>query len=118
MLIIIGTVLGFLSGLGIGGGSLLLIWLTAVLRTDPWIAKTVNLMFFLPTSLIACILRSKNHRLDLKMTLPGVVGGCFASLLGYWLSTMLDTWLLKKLFGMILILTGLKELFYRPRNAR
>ena len=31
--VIIGTVLGFLSGLGIGGGSLLILWLTAVLHT-------------------------------------------------------------------------------------
>ena len=29
VIIIVGTVLGFLSGLGIGGGSLLIIWLTA-----------------------------------------------------------------------------------------
>ncbi len=118
MFIVIGTALGFLSGLGIGGGSLLLIWLTAVLHTDPVIARTVNLMFFVPSALIACIIRIKNRRLDLKTPIPGIISGSIFALIGYWISTMLETVLLKKLFGLVLVFTGLKELFYRPRNAR
>ena len=118
MLIIIGTALGFLSGLGIGGGSLLLIWLTAVLHTDPIVARTVNLMFFIPSALVACIIRRKNRQLDLKTPIPAIVSGCILALIGFWVSTRLETALLKKLFGIILMFTGLKEIFYRPRNAR
>ena len=46
--VILGGVLGFLTGLGTGGGSLLLLWLTLVLGMDPQTARTVNLMFFIP----------------------------------------------------------------------
>ena len=33
--VLVGTVLGFLSALGIGGGSLLILWLTLVLGWEP-----------------------------------------------------------------------------------
>ena len=116
--IAVGMLLGFLSGLGIGGGSLLLIWLTAVLNMDPYIARNINLMFFLPSALVACAIRKKNRQLDLKAAMPGILGGCVFAFFGYLLSTRLETGMLRKLFGLILIFTGLKEICYRPRNAR
>ena len=116
--IAVGTALGFLSGLGIGGGSLLLIWLTTILNTDPYIARSINLMFFLPSALVACAIRKKNRQLDLKTAIPGILSGCIFASLGYWLSTRMETAMLRKLFGLILIVTGLKEICYRPRNAR
>ena len=118
VIIIVGTVLGFLSGLGIGGGSLLIIWLTTVLHKDPMISRSINLMFFLPGALIACWVRSRKGRLDVKTALPGMLTGCVFALVGWWISTKLDTQVLKKLFGTILLFTGTKELLYRPRNAR
>lgn len=118
IIIIAGTLLGFLSGLGIGGGSLLIIWLTAVLHKDPNLARSINLMFFIPSAVIACIIRSKNNQLGWKTALPGILSGCMFALVGWWVSTKLDTNMLKKLFGAILLFTGVKELLYRPRNAR
>ena len=50
---------GFLSGLGVGGGSLLMLWLTTVIHMDYAVAKTVNLLFFLPTALIATLFHKK-----------------------------------------------------------
>ena len=55
--LLIGSVLGFLAGLGIGGGSLLILWLTVVLGTDPQTARSINLLFFLPAAIIACCFR-------------------------------------------------------------
>lgn len=118
VMITIGTLLGFLSGLGIGGGSLLIIWLSTVLDKDPFIARSINLMFFIPSAIIACILRRKKEQLNLNTALPGILSGCVFALLGYWISTKLDVELLKKLFGAILLFVGAKELLYRPRNAR
>jgi len=115
---IVGTILGFLSGLGIGGGSLLIVWLTAVLSLDPLTARSINLMFFIPSALIACIIRAKDGHLDLKTALSGILSGCIFALIGYRISTKLETALLKKLFGGILLLAGIKEVFYRERNAR
>ena len=59
-----GSVLGFLSGLGVGGGSLLMLWLTLVVGTDPAQARLMNLMFFLPCALGASIFRFRKAKPD------------------------------------------------------
>ena len=118
VMILVGTVLGFLSGMGVGGGSLLMLWLTAVVNMEPNAARLINLLFFLPSAVIACIFRWRQGSLRLKKILPAVFAGCAAAALFSRLSLLLDVGILKKLFGGLLLLTGLRELFYRPRKAR
>lgn len=117
VVLIVGTVLGFLTGLGIGGGSLLILWLTIVLGADPVAARGINLLFFLPSAIIACIYRWKQGLIPWKKILPAILAGCFAAALFSWLSGFWDIELLKKLFGGLLILTGLRELFYKAKNS-
>ena len=116
--VIMGILLGFLSGLGVGGGSLLILWLTLVLNMEHSEARIINLLFFIPAAIVACFFRWKQGNLDFKKVLPAIItgvisAGCFA-----WLSQHMDVALLKKLFGGLLLFTGLRELFYRPRKAR
>ena len=118
VIILVGTLLGFLSGLGIGGGSLLIIWLSVILGMDHNSARSINLLFFLPSALIACLFRWKQGAIRWKKILPAMVSGCIAAALFSWLGGMFQIELLKKLFGGLLILTGLRELFYRPREFR
>lgn len=117
-MLIVGTFLGFLSGLGIGGGSLLILWLTLVAGTDPATARIINLLFFLPSAVITCILRMRQGKLRVKPLLPAIIAGCIAAALFSWISAGMNVDLLKKLFGAILITAGIRELFYRPRKAR
>ena len=114
--IIVGTLLGFLSGLGIGGGSLLIIWLTVVLGTDPLAARSMNLLFFIPSALIVCALRVKQRQLRIKPFLPAILTGCTAAGIFSWISTTVDVQIVKKLFGVVLIAAGLRELFYREKE--
>ena len=116
--LIVGTVLGFLSGLGIGGGSLLILWLTMVLQVDALTARSINLLFFLPSALVACGLRIKQRTLQIRPLLPTIVAGCASAGLFSWVSTILEVEILKKLFGLVLLAAGARELFYRDRNAR
>lgn len=118
VILIVGTLLGFLSGLGIGGGSLLIIWLSVILGMDHNSARSINLLFFLPSALIACIFRWKQGAIRWKKILPAMVSGCIAAALFSRLGGMFQIEFLKKLFGGLLILTGLRELFYRPREFR
>lgn len=115
--LIIGTVLGFLSGLGIGGGSLLILWLTVILGTDPQIARSINLLFFIPSAVIACFIRIKNKTLHIRPLLPAMVAGCAAAAAFSWISTVVDVEILKKLFGAVLIAAGLRELFYKGKGS-
>ncbi len=116
--LMIGTLLGFLSGLGIGGGSLLVLWMTVVLQIDPQIARSINLLFFIPTAIISCLIRLKRHELNLREPLPAMIAGCISAAVFSGISTIINVKLLKKLFGILLIAAGLREVFYRDRKAR
>lgn len=118
VLVAVGTVLGFLAGLGIGGGSLLILWLTAILGTDPQTARLINLLFFLPAALIACLFRRKQGQLNLKKVLPAILAGSTAAALFSFLGMLLEVSLLKKLFGGLLLLTGLRELLYKSKGQQ
>lgn len=118
VMLIVGTVLGFLAGLGIGGGSLLILWLTMVLGMDQPTARGINLMFFLPAAVIAAIFRWKQGGIRFKKILPAIVSGCIAAAAFSWLGSGWDLELLKKLFGGLLILTGVRELLYKKSRAR
>lgn len=116
--ILMGTLLGFLSGLGTGGGSLLILWLTIGCGMEQSDARTINLLFFIPSAVIACLFRWKEGKLNFRKVLPAIVAGCCAAAACSWLSTVMDTDLLKKAFGILLLITGLRELLYRPRKAK
>ena len=114
----VGIVLGFLSGLGIGGGSLLILWLTLVLGFNQPAARGINLLFFLPASAICCVFRLRQGKLKLRECLPAIVSGCIAAVLGSLAAASMNTELLRKPFGILLLATGLRELLYRPHRRR
>ena len=116
--VVAGILFGFLAGLGVGGGSLLMLWLTMVLQIEYTTARTVNLLFFLPTALIGCWIRQRQGALDLKKILPAVIFGTLSAALCTIGAQSFDINILKKLFGILLLFTGMRELFYRPRKAR
>ena len=62
--------------------------------------------------------RQGKSNLPLKKIWPGILWGCAAAGIFSFVSTRIETELLKKLFGVLLLLTGLRELFYRPRKPR
>lgn len=116
--IIVGILLGYLAGLGVGGGSLLILWLTLVLDMDPSAARAINLMFFIAAAGAVSIFRWKQGTLKLSAILPGIIAGCCAAGVFSLLAGKIDTHWLKKLFGILLITTGIKELLYRPRKFK
>lgn len=116
--IIVGAVLGFLSGLGVGGGSLLILWLTLIANVPQETARSINLMFFLPTAVISSLFRWKKGSLQLKNILPAILGGIVAALLFTWLSRHISSDALRMPFGVLLLVTGIRELLYRPRKPK
>ena len=111
-----GSLLGFLSGIGVGGGTLLILWLTLVLNIESAVSREVNFLFFLPAAAVSCFFRWKQGVLNWKQILPGAVAGCAAPVAGTLLSTVVDTVFLKKGFGILLLVTGIRELIYKPKK--
>lgn len=116
--VIVGIVLGVLTGLGTGGGSLLILWLTMVVHTPTPQARIINLLFFLPCATIATVLRIRRRAVPLRKLLLPTLAGCASALLFSLLSKKMDTSQLETLFGVLLIYTGIRELFYRARKPK
>ena len=116
VVIAVSTALGFLAGIGVGGGSLLILWLTLVLGMPHPQARILNLLFFLPCAVVSSVFRWKQGKLDIKKVLPAIISGCVAAAGFSLLGQKLDMTLLKKLFGGLLLITGIRELLYKPKK--
>ena len=101
---------GFLSGLGIGGGSLLMVYLTAVAALPQHTAQGINLLYFIPAACCALIFHSKNHFVRWKQTKWAIAGGVGMAIAGALIASRVSPELLRKLFGVFLLFTGLSEL--------
>lgn len=116
--IVVGAVLGFLTGLGTGGGSLLLLWLTLVLGMEPQTARTVNLMFFIPAAVTASLFRLFKGRLPFRKIILPALAGCVSAAVFAIAGRYMDTEHVKTAFGLLLIFTGIRELLYQPQRLR
>ncbi len=110
-----GAALGFLAGLGIGGGSLLMLWLTLVIGLSVETARCINLMFFIPAALCASFSRLRQGSLPLRKLPWPVLAGCLLAGTLTLLRSSIDTEIIQKIFGILLLLTGIRELFYKDK---
>lgn len=116
--VFIGILLGYLAGLGVGGGSLLIMWLTLVMDTDVRPAQIINLLFFLTAAGCATFLRVKKGTLQIRAIIPGILSGCLFAVIFSFIGKAVSQSLLQKLFGIVLLFTGVREIFYRTRKAK
>lgn len=106
-----GLVCGMFSGLGIGGGTLLMVWMTAVMDMEQRMAQGINLLYFLPTAACALVFHIKNRLIRWRVVIPAAITGCLTAAGAAFLATAIDATLLRKLFGGFLLLVGLNEIF-------
>ena len=99
-----------LSAWGVGGGTLLLLVMTLFLEVEQRTAQGINLLFFLPTACSALFCHHKNgflHTPTLKVAIPfGIIG----AIAGAWLANGVDVELLRKPFGVYLLVAGVSLL--------
>lgn len=107
-----------LSAWGVGGGTLLLLVMTLFLDVDQRTAQGINLLFFLPTAASALVCHARGGYLDkptLKSAVPLAVA---AALAGAWIATNLDVAVLRKPFGVYLLLSGVSLLWPQRRKEQ
>lgn len=95
-----------------------MVWMTAVMGIAQQTAQGINLMYFLPTAGCALFFHGKNRLIDLKTVIPAAIAGSVTAAGGALLASVMDTGMLRKLFGGFLLAVGLRELFYRDRKPR
>ncbi len=105
-----------ISAWGVGGGTLLLLVMTLFLGVDQRTAQGINLLFFLPTAVSALACHAKGGYLDkptLKAAVPIAVA---AALAGAWISNAVDVEILRKPFGVYLLLSGAGLIWPKKKN--
>lgn len=106
-----GTAAGVLSGFGVGGGTLLLLYLTTFAGVEQHLAQGINLLYFLPTAGAALPAHFKNGYVEKAALAPAILAGLAGTALAAWAATSMDTDLLRRCFGAFLLVIGLRELF-------
>lgn len=109
--IVIGIVSGIISAIGMGGGTILIVLLVYALNIDQHVAQATNLIFFIPTAIIAIIINRKQNLLDLKTGL--IVGGTgiVGAVIGAIISKKINDNMLRKIFGIFLAIIVIYEIF-------
>ena len=113
---LVGFCAGIISGMGIGGGTILipaLLFLTDITQQQ---AQGVNLIYFIPTAITALITHQKKGSLDWKTAKPLAAMGLVGAAAGAFLAVSLESELLRKIFGGFLFLMGLSEIFKKKKD--
>lgn len=106
------------GALGLGGGGVLVLYLTLGMHVPQLRAQGINLLFFLPCALVSILMNWKKKLIHWKSVIPMALGGLAGVGLGTWLAGMIKGEWLGKLFGGFLLIVGLIELFGKPKKKR
>jgi len=113
-----GLITGVLSGFGVGGGTLLLIYMTTFAGVPQTLAQGINLLYFLPTAVMALPAHVKNGFIEKTVLLPAILSGLAGTVLTAWIATGLDVGQLHRYFGYFLIYVGISELLRSPEKQQ
>ena len=109
--ILIGIVSGIVSGTGMGGGTILIFLLSFILEIEQHTAQATNLIFFIPTSIVAIMVKLKNKNIDIKQAIIISIFGVLGAVIGANIAIYMDVKMLKKGFGIFLIFVTINEIY-------
>lgn len=109
--VLIGIISGIVSGTGMGGGTILIFLLSFILGIEQHTAQATNLIFFIPTSIVAIIVNLKNKNIDTKQAIIISIFGVLGAIIGANIAIYMDVKMLKKGFGIFLIFVTINEIY-------
>lgn len=109
--IVIGIISGIFSGIGMGGGTILIFALSFFDSLNQHVAQAVNLIFFIPTSIAAILINIKNKKIDFKLAFVVSICGIIGAIIGANIAINMEVDNLKKYFGIFLTLVACHEIY-------
>ena len=103
---LISLIISTLSGMGVGGGGLLVIYLTLIQNVEQLISQGANLCFFVATAIASTIYNSFKKKIYWKTTFVLSTVGIIFSIFGVWIAGKINPYFLRKIFGIMLIISG------------
>lgn len=108
---IVSLAVSVLSGMGVGGGGLLVIYLTLFLGKEQFLSQGINLLFFLAASVSSLFIHLRQRKID-RRTVFAVAGiGSVGVILGSLLAGYLPGDVLRKIFAGFMVAAGTLQLF-------
>lgn len=118
VLTLIGLFSGIISGMGIGGGAVLVPALSFFTDLSQQECQSINLLVFIPASITALVVHQKRGNIARQKTAPLILFGIVGAVAGSFLALYLDPDILRKIFAVFLFFAGLAELFVKPKQSR
>ncbi len=113
-----GLLSGIIGSMGMGGGAVLIIYLSLFEETKQLTAQGINLLFFIPIAISAVFIYALKKEIKWKLTLKISAFGLIGTAVGWYLAGFLGGDITAKIFGGFLIILGLKEMFWIKKNNR
>ena len=108
--VIVSFLASALAGTGVGGGGLLVIYLTLARGMGQLAAQGINLSFFISGATAAVPVHIKKRNIDFLAVIFIGAFGIVGAFLGLALAQSISPSLLRKFFGIFLVFCGLKSL--------
>ncbi len=108
---------GIIASMGMGGGTVLLIYLAVFAGVEQLAAQGINLIFFIPIGLLSVIIYTVKKKIKFKKTLPMTAAGIFGSFLGLFITRILPRVWLCRFSAIFLITLGVMEIFSKDKKA-
>lgn len=108
---------GIIGGMGLGGGAVLIIYLSVFKNVEQLKAQGINLLFFIPIAITAVIIYAFKKQIKWRVTIPLAIGGMLGAVGGFFLTDLVGGNFTAKLFGGFLIFLGIKELFFKNKSG-
>ncbi|MBQ1186943.1 MAG: sulfite exporter TauE/SafE family protein [Clostridia bacterium] len=118
--IIAGFFSGAVGAMGLGGGAVLLIYLALFKDTNQLKAQGINLMFFIPVAVISVIIYAVKKQIKWKIVLPLAVSGLIGAGIGVYISGIIGSKIIAKIFGALLCVLGVWQIisaFKKQQNS-
>lgn len=115
LIFIVSIFSGIISGMGIGGGTILIPALIILFNTSQHVAQSVNLLSFIPIATVALIAHIRSKNIEIKLALKLIVPGIIGAAVGAFLASMISSSLLRKLFAVFLFCMGFYEIYCKKK---
>lgn len=116
--IIFGVVSGIVAAIGMGGGTILILLLNLFGNVEQHMVQGINLVFFIPTSIVAIYMNIKHKTVDYKIAWMIVIFGIIGAVCGSLLSFKINNQNLKKYFGIFLLIIAFFQIYSFFRQYR
>jgi len=116
--ILFGLIAGTVSGMGMGGGTILILLLSLFVGLDQHVAQATNLVFFIPTSIAAIIINLKQKNINLKVAKLISIFGIIGAIIGAIVADNIDAKNLRKYFAIFILIIAVREIYSLYKEYR